>query len=166
MNQNSACSRHDIRVFRASLRLLVRKISRNLRDDTTCCGVGFLPCHVLLELEGRDGVSLRNLQEAMETDKAALSRTVDALVRGGLATREQNPRNRRTVVISLTRAGREKVAVINEFADKKYRRLFRLIPAREQAAVVCAVDYLAKAFDELESGADLCAAKQKKGDRS
>ncbi len=153
----------DVRAFRAALRLLVRKISRHLRDDTSCCQVGFLPCHVLLELDGRTGVSLRELEAAMETDKAALSRTVDALVRDGLVTREQNPDNRRTVVIALTKAGRGKVAAINAHTDQKYGQLLRLIPADEQGTVVCAVDYLARAFDELEGGADLSAAAAKGG---
>jgi len=153
----------DIRAFRAALRRLVRKISRNLRDDTTCCGVGFLPCHVLLELEGETGLSLRDLQETLETDKAALSRTVEGLVCAGFVTRQQNSGDRRTIVIALTAAGRAKVAVINRYTDQKYGRLFRLIPTPEHATVVGAVDYLARAFDELEGGAITCAAGCKGG---
>ena len=153
----------DIRAFRAALRLLVRKISRNLRDDTTCCGVGFLPCHILLELEGREGVSLRELQEAMATDKAALSRAVEGLVGEKLVTREQNPENRRAVLLALTKAGRAKVAEINDYSDEKYGRLFGLIPEKEHATVVCAVDYLAKAFEDFETCADTCSPKKKGG---
>ena len=163
MKTQAAVPPPDIRAFRAALRLLVRKISRNLRDDTTCCGVGFLPCHVLLELEGETGLSLRDLQEAMETDKAALSRTVEELVCAGLVTRRQNPGDRRTIVIALTAAGRTKVAAINKYTDQKYGRLFRLIPPQEHATVVCAVDYLARAFDDLESGSVPCAAGCKGG---
>lgn len=153
MHKTTSAGSPDVRAFRAALRLLVRKISRNLRDDTACCGVGFLPCHVLLELDGSAGRSLRDLEESMETDKAALSRSVESLVGGGLVTRQQNPANRRTVVIALTPAGRKKVAQINRFSDEKYGQLFRLIPNQEHASVVCAVDYLAGAFDELEGGA-------------
>lgn len=163
MKPRSCCTTSEIRAFRAALRLLVRKISRNLRDDTTCCGVGFLPCHILLELEGRDGVSLRELQEAMATDKAALSRAVDGLVGEKLVTREQNPDNRRAVVIALTKAGRAKVAEINDYSDEKYARLFGMIPEKEQATVVCAVDYLAKAFEEFETCAGTCVPKKKGG---
>jgi DNA-binding MarR family transcriptional regulator len=153
----------DIRAFRAALRLLVRKIGRQLRDDTQCCGVGFLPCHALLELEGAGGRSLRELQAAMETDKAALSRTVDCLVQDGLVTRKENPDDRRAVVIALTAAGRRKAATINRYSDAKYRQLFGLIPAREHATVVCAVGYLARAFDELGGEAVYCApAKRRK----
>jgi DNA-binding MarR family transcriptional regulator len=147
----------NIRAFRAALRLLVRKIGRQLRDDTQCCGVGFLTCHVLLELEAAGGRSLRELQAAMETDKAALSRTVDCLVQDGLVTRKENPEDRRAVVIALTAAGRRKAAEINRYSDAKYRKLFGLIPAREHATVVCAVGYLARAFDELGGEAVYCA---------
>ncbi len=163
MKPGSHCTTSDIRAFRAALRLLVRKISRNLRDDTTCCGVGFLPCHLLLELEGREGVSLRELQDAMATDKAALSRAVDSLVAEKLVTREQNPENRRAVLIALTKAGRAKAAEINDYSDEKYARLFRLIPEKEHATVVGAVDYLAKAFEEFETCTETCGPEKKGG---
>ncbi|HTZ21500.1 MAG TPA: MarR family transcriptional regulator [Opitutaceae bacterium] len=163
MKASVACPTPDIRAFRAALRLLERKINRHLHDDTTCCGVGFLPCHVLLELAGETGLSLRDLQETMETDKAALSRTVEGLVRDGLVTRRQNPRNRRAIIITLTAAGRSKVAGINKYTDEKYGRLFRLIPPREHAMVMCAVSHLARAFDELECGRAACCAPKKAG---
>jgi DNA-binding MarR family transcriptional regulator len=93
----------------------------------------------------------------METDKAALSRTVDCLVQDSLVTRKENPDDRRAVVIELTAAGRRKAAEINRYSDAKYRQLFGLIPAREHATVVCAVGYLARAFDELGGEAVYCA---------
>jgi putative acetyltransferase len=147
----------DIRAFRAALRILVRKIGRQLREDTQCCGVSFLTCHVLLELDGDDGCALKDLQEAMETDKAAVSRTVDGLVQEGLLTRKENPKDRRAVVIALTAAGRKRAAEINRYSDDKYRELFQLIPAQEHATVVCAVNYLARAFDKLGGETIYCA---------
>jgi DNA-binding MarR family transcriptional regulator len=148
-NTSGTSTTTDIRAFRAALRILVRKIGRQLRDDTQCCGVGYLTCHVLLELESASGRSLRELHEAMETDKAAVSRTVDCLVQDGLVTRRENPDDRRSVLIRLTATGRRKVEEINRHSDGKYRKLFGLIPVREHAAVLCAMSYLAGAFDEL-----------------
>ena len=92
----------------------------------------------------------------METDKAAVSRTVDCLVQDGLVTRKEDPEDRRAVVIALTAAGRRKAAEINRYSDEKYRKLFGLIPAQEHATVVCAVGYLARAFDELGGETVFC----------
>ncbi len=163
MKPRSCCTTSEIRAFRAALRQPVRNIRRHHRAGPTCSRGGFLPCHILLELEGRDGVSLRALQEAMAPDKAALSRAVDGLVGEKLVTREQNPDNRRAVVIAHTKAGRAKVAEINDYSDEKYARLFGMIPEKEQATVVCAVDYLAKAFEEFETCAGTCVPKKKGG---
>jgi len=156
----------DIRAFRAALRILVRKIGRQLRDDTQCCGIGFLTCHVLLELDAAGGSSLKELQTAMDTDKAAVSRTVDLLVQDGCVSRKENPDDRRAVIIELTAAGRKKAAEINRYSDDKYRELFRLIPEQEHATVVCAVNYLAKAFEQLGGEATYCIPSKTKGGKS
>lgn len=145
-------SDQEIRAFRAALRILVRKIGRQLRSEVQCCGVGYIMSHVLLELEDSRGCALKDLQASLGIDKGALSRSVDYLVQDGLVSRKPNPQDRRAVVIELTAAGRKRIAQINAGTDRQYRDLFGLIPPREHATVICAVDYLAKAFDDL--GAD------------
>jgi DNA-binding MarR family transcriptional regulator len=149
-------SEQELRAFRAALRTLVRKIGRQLRSEVQCCGVGYLMSHILLELEGGDGCALKDLQSALGIDKAALSRSVEYLVKDGLVSRKPNPQDRRAVVIELTAAGRKRVADINAATNGQYRHLFELIPAREHGTVICAVDYLAKAFDDLEGDSAYC----------
>lgn len=146
----SHVTEQELRAFRAALRALVRKIDRQLRSEVQCCGVGYLMSHVLLELEHGSGCALKDLQAALGVDKAALSRAVEYLVKDGLVTRKPNPGDRRAVVIDLTAAGRKRVADINAATNRQYRQLFELIPSREHGTVICAVDYLAKAFNELE----------------
>lgn len=162
MKAEASSDSTDIRAFRAALRILVRKIGRQLRNDTQCCGVSYLTSHVLLELDSSGGCALKDLQEAMETDKAAVSRTVDCLVQDGLVTRKENPDDRRAVVIELTAAGRRKAAELNRRSDGKYRELFQIIPAPEHATVVCAVNYLAQAFDKLGAEAVYSAPAKKR----
>lgn len=161
MKDKCACIDTDIRAFRAALRTMVRKINRQLKEDTSCCGVGFLPCHILMELDGKNGLSLRGLQKEMETDKAGLSRAVDSLVKDGLVTRKENAEDRRNIVIELTAAGRKKVGDIHRHCDRKYRKLFDLIPEKEHAAVVRAVSYLARAFDDLSTETMCCLPEKK-----
>ncbi len=150
MKSPAPISDADLRTFRSSLRGLIRKVGRQLKDETRACGVGFLTCLVLLELDDAPGCSLKDLQAALGTDKAALSRVVDFLVQHGLARRAENPADRRALAIELTAAGRDRVAVIHGCVNDRYRALFARIPAAERAAVVRAVGYLAEAFDSFD----------------
>lgn len=161
--QPTSIAQPDVRKFRASLRLLVRKLGRQARDDNSGCGLGHVPLHILLELDQGEGRSLKDLEAALETDKAALSRAVESLVRDGHVTREPDPADRRSVRIGLTVAGRRKVEEIHRYSDEKYRELFRLIPSREHATVLCAVDYLARAIDELCGETGYCPPPDKAG---
>jgi MarR family 2-MHQ and catechol resistance regulon transcriptional repressor len=161
MKTKSILSDRELRDFRAALRELVRKIGRQLREETQCCGVGYLTCHVLLELEAGAGRSLKELEDSLGTDKAALSRAVELLVRDGLVSRRENPADRRAIVIELTAAGRKKVGAINAYTDEKYRGLFACIPAGQHAAVLSTVEYLARAFDELCGDSGSCSPRKK-----
>jgi putative acetyltransferase len=149
MTRSSRLTDATLRDFRSALRALVRKIGRQLKDESRCCGFGFLGCLVLLELDAVPDRALKELEAALGTDKAALSRVVDSLVKSGLAKRDENPADRRAIVINLTPSGRQYVGGINRYCDEKYRKLFQLIPTQEHAAVVRAIDSLARAFDEF-----------------
>jgi DNA-binding MarR family transcriptional regulator len=160
MKKNGLTTSADLKGFRTALRTLVRKINKHIKEDTTCCGIGFLPCHVLLEFEDGKARSLRDLQDAMEMDKAGLSRAVDTLVKAGMLTRRENPDNRRAIIIEATAAGIDKIREVNEGTDEKHRKLFDLIPPNEHATVVCAMSYLAKAYDELDGGDAGCGCQK------
>ena len=93
-------------------------------------------------------------------DKAALSRAVDGLVNLGMLTRRENPEDRRAVIIGPTPAGLAKIKEVNEGADESYRKLFSLIPADQQATVVCAINHLAKAYDALDTPPCACGKEK------
>jgi DNA-binding MarR family transcriptional regulator len=148
----------EIHDFRAALRCLVRKIRRELRDDNQCCGVGHIMSQVLLELENSEGCSLKDLGTALETDKAALSRAVELLVKDGLVSRKEHPSDRRTIVIGLTPAGCEKIAELNRYSDSKYRCLLQTIPAEEHEKLFHAIALLSGSLDGLAALSADCAA--------
>jgi DNA-binding MarR family transcriptional regulator len=139
----------ELQVFRASLRQLVRKIDRRLRSEIQCCGVSYLMSHILLELEQSGALSLKQLQEILDVDKATLSRSVDLLVKDGLASRTENPEDRRSIEIKLSAAGRKQVAELNQLSNAGYRKVFECISPQEHAAVISAVRHLTTAFDQV-----------------
>lgn len=146
--------------FRASLRVLEREIERQLLSETGCCGINLLQCHVILELAEAGALSLKDLEERLDADKAALSRTVDALVRDGLAVREQDAKDRRYVRIELTKAGTAKVCFIDAVCNGFYEELFKRIPEMRHAAVLESVEVLGTVLREMRTSGDAACCIQ------
>ena len=135
--------------LRADLRVLERELDRLLKSEAGCCGVTMIQCHVLLELESAGEVSQKELEERLQTDKAALSRTIDALVRDGLVERRLNDNDRRFVRVALTREGREKSAAINTNCNGTYAALFDRIPRDKHGLVAESIGLFSRAIVEL-----------------
>jgi DNA-binding MarR family transcriptional regulator len=139
-----------IRAFRAHLRAIERQVARTLKDQTMCCGVTMAQCHVLLEIGELGQPSLAELAGRLLLDASTLSRTVDSLVKAGMVDREENPRNRRSILLAFTAKGRQAHDAINRLCDGYYGQFFTRIPAAEQGAFLAAVERLAGLFGEIE----------------
>jgi len=144
----------DLTKFRASLRVLEREIERQQLSESGCCGVNLMQSHILLELAAAGALSLKDLEDRLDADKAALSRTVDALVRCGLVVREQDPKDRRYVKIELTKTGGSKVQFIDAACNGFYEELFRRIPESKHARVLESVDILGSVLREMRTNGD------------
>ena len=138
-----------IQSFRSKLRILEREIEKQLKTETSCCGVTMTQCHLLLELFAKDNISIIELARIFELDKSTLSRTIDSLVTTGLIERKINPEDRRYMIISLTTGGRKAVDTINNVCNEYYKELFKLIPAKKHSQVTESLSILADALKEL-----------------
>lgn len=147
-----------IRDFRRTLRTLEREVNLALQAQTGCCGVSSAQCHLLLTLEESGPSSVGDLAAALELDSSTLSRTVDGLVRAGLAERREDPENRRRQIVSLSGAGRDKADSINGLCDRYYRRLLGSLPPAEADVLHKALPILARAFRSfrLAEGSAAC----------
>lgn len=137
-----------IGTFRNALRRLEAEIGENLSGETDCCGVTVAQCHLLLETGLCGTASLGELSDFLSTDKSALSRTVDSLVKAGFVSREENPENRRKVTIGLTAKGSEKVRCINDLCNESYAKVFSRIPEEKHEMIIESVALLAEAMRE------------------
>ena len=145
-----------VRDFRKSLRLLERQIERNLSSQTDCCGVTVAQCHLILELdlsesEGRSGgkgggIGIGECARALDLDASTLSRTVESLVKAGLASRETDTNNRRRQIVALTGSGRARAADIHRLCDSYYGRILASLPEAERRIVVDGIAVLAAAL--------------------
>jgi len=146
------------RAFRAALRSLEREVELALLAQTECCGVSLAQCHLLLELEARGPGSIGDFAAALELDASTLSRTSDGLVRAGLASREEDPANRRRQILGLSPAGAAKVGAINELCDAWYGSILDGIPERRRRAAVESLGLLADSLRAARARGGGCCA--------
>lgn len=149
-----------IRKFRRELRALERRVERALAEQSSCCGVTPAQCHAVLALEEAGPTSLGELAAALELDSSTLSRTVDGLVKEGLARRREDPENRRRAIVSLSPAGEAAAARINEACDRYYRSLLSSLSETDAVGVVRAVPILAEALRAWSSAGEGCCGRE------
>jgi DNA-binding MarR family transcriptional regulator len=147
-----------VQEFRRDLRVLEREVVRQLEGETTCCGVTLAQCHVIVELTA--GISLTGLAAVLGLDTSTLSRTVEGLVKGGLVERTQDPADRRCICVTLTAAGRDKVAEIDERCNRYYAALLAGMSEKDQRQVVRTVRLLADGMRRLRAPQQCCGPKE------
>jgi DNA-binding MarR family transcriptional regulator len=145
--------------FRAVLRRLERLIGFQAKDDATCCGVTLAQCHVLIEIGSGPGLSVKELASRLGLDKSTLSRTVESLVKDGLADRGPDPSDRRAVVVRLTKKGLASLAVIDKAWNTWGEALFRGIPKTRHAEVLETLTLVADALHAFPASPSGCCKK-------
>jgi DNA-binding MarR family transcriptional regulator len=140
-----------LRSFRKHLREIERAVARHLKDQTPCCGITLAQCHVLMELEEMAHPGIAELADRLQLDASTLSRTIDGLVKSGLASRTENPQNRRSSRIALTENGVQTCHQINLVCDEFYSRLFEKIPKSQHSKLLEAIGLFSQVFSEFQT---------------
>lgn len=135
--------------FRKNIRRLEQFFAAALGNDSSCCGVTLAQYHTLLAIGERGPAMVTSLARDLGLDKSTLSRTIEALVHGGLVRREVNPRNRRSAVVALTHEGMQTVELINDRWNRYFRSIFSLIPEDSHLSVMAGVDLLVQAMAKI-----------------
>lgn len=96
----------DVARLQGAFASLVRALGL-LRPDTTPCGqpVSVTEAHAIAELHDNGPLTQQTLAAALGLQKSTVSRLVDQLAAGDLATRTPNPADRRSVLVALTPNG-------------------------------------------------------------
>src|SRR5579864_6160437 len=87
--------------------------------------------HLLWELGLRGPVTQRVLADALNVTPRAVTGLVDALVGGGLVTREPHPTDRRATLVTLTAEGKRLTAKLKREHRALARALFAQMSRRE-----------------------------------
>ena len=137
------------------LREVARLYTRAQRVVADCCRTTHTQCLLLTEL-GRGGpLPLSELGTRVMLEKSWVSRAVDAMVERGLVTKEPNPLDARSWLVTLTAQGERTVHELNATLDEHTAQLLGALSAKERAAIHDSLLILMKALRE-DTAANCC----------
>ena len=133
--------------FREYIRILVRKLGI-LDKVTHNCSIDItLPqCHAMVEIGRHPGISLKELASKLNIDVSTTSRTVEGLVKKGLALRIPSESDRRYINITLNDSGIELFQQTEESMFHYYSHAFERIPSDKQEQVLESLSLMIHAF--------------------
>lgn len=142
----------------ALLREVARLYTRAQRVVAECCRTGTTQCQLLVEL-GRSGpLPQGEIGTRLSLEKSWVSRAVDGLVERGWATKEPNPLDARSWLVTLTADGEERVRELNATLDNHAARMLEHLSERDRATVEKSLLILLKALREDIDIASCCPA--------
>lgn len=137
------------------LREVARLYTRAQRVVADCCRTTHTQCLLLTEL-GRSGpLPLSELGTRVMLEKSWVSRAVDAMVERGLVTKEPNPLDARSWLVTLTAEGERTVEELHTTLDQHTAQLLGALSPEERAAVHDSLLLLMKALRE-DTAANCC----------
>lgn len=112
----------------------------------------------LVVLSGGAGrTNLNRLAEQLSVNSSTALRTVDRLLAVGLATRQENPENRREVLLGLSDEGQRIVRDVTSTRGAEIAAILGRMSGRKRAELVAAFRAFAVAADEPNATAASCA---------
>jgi DNA-binding MarR family transcriptional regulator len=103
----------------------------------------------ILEVCGRGEANTpTGLSRLIPVDQAAISRQLDKLKAKGLIQRRRSVRDRRSVRVELTQAGRELVVTLTPLVEANNAKHWGGMPEEEQAALINSIQTMLKNAEE------------------
>ncbi len=119
------------------------------------CGLSLTQCKTLLELGGLgQAVEARQVSDLAETfgvSVPSMSRAVDALVKAGLATRVEDPEDRRARQVAITAKGKQLVDTLVVVRQAGMEAFAATLTAAQRRKLDAAVDSLMDREDIAEA---------------
>lgn len=133
------------------------RVMGGMQDELQELDLSFSQITALHHLRAHSPATVTLLSEHTRLSLPAASHLLERLVQRGLATRQENPENRREKLVSLTDAGRVVLEQMDSaFADAYVSTFARLRPETIHAAE----HHLHALLHELEPSAPACPAPQ------
>ncbi|MGM9513483.1 MarR family winged helix-turn-helix transcriptional regulator [Roseateles sp. DB2] len=117
------------------LREVARLYTRAQRVVADCCRTTSTQCHLLTELARSGPLPLSELGQRLSLEKSWVSRAVEAMAARGLVTKEPNPSDARSWLVTLTADGVRTVHELNHTLDAHADQLLDRLGERNRAAI-------------------------------
>lgn len=130
------------------LREVARLYTRAQRVVADCCRTTSTQCHLLTELARSGPLPLSELGQRLSLEKSWVSRAVEAMAARGLVTKEPNPSDARSWLVTLTADGVRTVHELNHTLDAHADQLLDRLGERKRAAIEHALLLLLQALRE------------------
>jgi DNA-binding MarR family transcriptional regulator len=122
--------------------------TRAQRVVADCCKTTNTQCHLLGGLGRAGPLPLSELGSRVMLEKSWVSRAVETMAERGLVTKEANPADARSWLVTLTAEGERTVAALNRNLDEHAEKLLETLNERERAAVENSLLLVLKALRE------------------
>jgi DNA-binding MarR family transcriptional regulator len=146
MADNSAVSTREVDAVLAACRGLVAISVRSLASVEGV--VDATQLRALVVVASRGSVSLGELAAGAGLTLSTASRLCDRLVAGGLMHRQDDPANRRQLVLTLTQDGKRVVKQVTDSRRRAIEPLLRALPEGRRRVLADALEELMEAGGE------------------
>ena len=119
----------------ADLELAVHLVGHHVEQAASDVGVTHAEAHVLAHLNRTAELTIGELQHASGLKRSTLTNVLDRLEERGFVERRPNADDRRSTVVSLSRAGASAAGHVSETLEQLERALRRRVSARDLAGV-------------------------------
>lgn len=134
----------EIEQIRETFHLMTRRLG--LIDKCGCKisepDLSVVQSHILYEINKRQGPSMQEVADALGMDITTFSRQVQTLMKLGLATKVEQPDDRRVYRLSLTEEGAQAVIEISEQMNRYFQEVFSYMTEFEKETVLRSIRLL------------------------
>jgi DNA-binding MarR family transcriptional regulator len=146
------------------LREVARMYMRAQRVVADCCRTTSTQCQLLSELARSGPLPLSELGTRVCLEKSWVSRAVDAMVERGLVSKQPNPSDARSWLVTLTGDGARTVQRLDQTLDAHAAQLLSSLSERDRSTVEHSLTLLMQALRE-DTAANCCLPTPVRKDR-
>ena len=125
-----------VKQFREYTRELECHLDNINHNDCCTCNVNKSECFLIVEIGRQPGICIKDLAQILKLDKSGVSRSVEELVKKGYILRQPSEKDRRSVVLTLTKSGEDRYNKIEADMYTEFKKVFSKIKKSDQDKVL------------------------------
>jgi DNA-binding MarR family transcriptional regulator len=109
---------------------------------------------LMAKIHGHGSIPMTKVAELIGSGLPTATGIISRMEERGLVCREHDTRDRRVVLVSLTKSGAADIAALNEARRRRLAAAIDQLPAKEQASLLSGIRALRAAFQHVNEGDD------------